>query len=243
MREGDSYGGQGLHLLPLKEHTSTVIWMHGLGDTAHGWAPLFTNLQKLASDGGLPTVGTKFVLPTAPPRKITINGGVSMNAWADIYAFCPDAPEDEQGYCESRSRILKIIEGELRSGIPSERIVVGGFSQGGALAYLTGLTIPKDITKGRLGGVAACSAWLPMRNWINKNTNAEALQGLQILHCHGTSDDLIPVEAGQICSHLIKKVEPLIQFTFKEYKGMGHEACEEEQEDVHKFFSKFAVVN
>lgn len=128
---GDTLGGRGITFIPRDNtFTSVVIWMHGLGDTADGWASL------------MPSFGftkTKFILPTAPNRPITINGGMPMPGWSDIYGLDASDEEDAAGFSSSVDRINQIIEQELNAGIPSTSIIVAGFSQGGAVALQTAL--------------------------------------------------------------------------------------------------------
>lgn len=239
MQEGDSHGGQGLHSQPLKEHKNTVIWMHGRGDTAHGWVFFAEQLRRqsiMIEDH--PVVHTKFILPTADTREVTIAGGLPMPAWADMYGFPPDAREDEKGYLESRKQIIEIIKGELKNGIAANRIILGGYSQGGAIAYLVALTVPKDVVQnGRLGGVATCSSWLPIRSWVATNIQPEALQGLNILHCHGTGDSRILPMNGRTASNVLQRMEPSLRFELKEYVGVGHAISEEGLRDVTNFIS------
>ena len=105
---------------------SVVIWLHGLGDTAQGWYGAMGSL-------GLPDT-TKFILPTAATCPISINAGMPMPGWTDIYGLDANSPEDASGFEDSRNRIDRIIEAELNAGVSPDRIAVCGFSQGGALA-------------------------------------------------------------------------------------------------------------
>lgn len=147
----DTLGGKGITLLPNSgTYTKVVLWFHGLGDTANGWSQLMPMLN---------LDDTKFVLPTAPIRKITLNHGAPMTGWFDMVGLDPDSKEDEAGFQESATRVNSLIQAELDKGIPSNKIFVGGFSQGGALALH--VTLRSSWT---LAGCAALSTWLPLRH-------------------------------------------------------------------------------
>jgi predicted esterase len=144
----DGLGGRGITYVPSSgSYKNVVIWMHGLGDTADGWAAL------------MPTLGlreTKFILPTATNRPIAINGNMLMPGWSDIYGLDDRVNEDKVGFDESKVRVEKIVQTEIDNGIESKRIVIAGFSQGGALAFHTALRSPHSI-----GGCVALSTWVP----------------------------------------------------------------------------------
>jgi len=147
-KAGDTVGGKGAVFTPSKKATHAVIFMHGLGDTCDGWA---STLGGLTLD-----VPIRFILPTAKIKSVTLNGGMPMPAWSDIFGLDPSAKEDVAGFKESFARVKSIINQTIASGIPASNIVVGGFSQGGAVALHTAmrLTIP-------IGGYIALSTWLP----------------------------------------------------------------------------------
>ncbi|PHJ16174.1 phospholipase carboxylesterase, partial [Cystoisospora suis] len=158
-QRGDGHGGEGLHIFPPSSSSSrdpclsTVIFLHGLGDTAAGWRDVLPLLSTLPCFMSL-----RIILPTAPIRPISLNGGMPMPAWGDIFALTRDAPEDRTSYLQTKERIDEILRKEVEeAGVPPERILLGGFSQGGAMAYLVGLQ-----SKYRLGGIIALSTWLPL---------------------------------------------------------------------------------
>jgi predicted esterase len=144
----DGLGGRGITYVPSSgSYKNVVVWMHGLGDTADGWAEL------------MPTLGlreTKFILPTATNRPIAINGNMPMPGWSDIYGLDDRVNEDRVGFDESKVRVDKIVQTEIDKGIESKRIVIAGFSQGGALAFHTALRSSHSI-----GGCVALSTWVP----------------------------------------------------------------------------------
>lgn len=231
---GDGAGGEGLHWTPNGAN-ATLIFMHGLGDTAAGWSEL---LQLLETSQLHET--TSLLLPTAPIRPVTLNLGMRMNAWSDIRGLRDTATEDKEGLMASKARIDKIIESEVKKGIDPSRIVVGGFSQGGAMAYLVALTSPY-----KLGGILALSSWCPLGKEIDVSKQyTEAVP--RILHCHGTHDDLVLPVYGQtslesVRNRLIdmgalpKKCQE--QIAFKLYQGLGHSANAQELNDIRAFLS------
>eukprot|EP01054_Gregarina_sp_Poly1_P001121 Gregarina_sp_Poly_1__1120@NODE_1274_length_4520_cov_241_024927_g133_i1_p4_GENE_NODE_1274_length_4520_cov_241_024927_g133_i1NODE_1274_length_4520_cov_241_024927_g133_i1_p4_ORF_typecomplete_len215_score24_57Abhydrolase_2/PF02230_16/6_9e54FSH1/PF03959_13/3_3e09Esterase_phd/PF10503_9/6_1e08Hydrolase_4/PF12146_8/18Hydrolase_4/PF12146_8/0_00012Peptidase_S9/PF00326_21/5_5e06Abhydrolase_6/PF12697_7/8_2e06DLH/PF01738_18/9_5e06Abhydrolase_3/PF07859_13/1_9e05Chlorophyllase2/PF12740_7/84Chlorophyllase2/PF12 len=190
-QNGDSHGGLGLHRVPANsKYDRLIIFMHGLGDTAEGWKQTF--VQFLGNEPKLANT-TKVILPTAPVRPISLNGGMPMPGWSDIYSVDMDGREDVEGFMQSKSRILKIIETEIESAqLDPSKILVGGFSQGGALSYLVALSSTLE-----LGGVIVCSGWIPVRNETLKNPTAVSTK-IPILHCHGTGDDIVAFRYGSV---------------------------------------------
>ncbi|KAK0520894.1 hypothetical protein OC835_007060 [Tilletia horrida] len=222
--------------------TATVIFSHGLGDSGHGWADV---AQMLSARPKLRNV--RFVLPHAPAQPVTLNMGMRMPSWFDILSLDDiNGSEDEKGLLESRERISKLIENEVSQGVPANRIVVGGFSQGGAVSYLTGLLHPTP-----LAGIVALSTWLPIRAYIVKalqqKTDASAATGgsLPIFHGHGNADPVVRYQYGQRTVDFLKtpreegglgfKAE---QVRFETYPGMPHSACPQEIEHVGEFLDK-----
>ncbi|KAL8455998.1 hypothetical protein Emag_000241 [Eimeria magna] len=232
---GDGAGGEGLHWAP-KNPTAALIFMHGLGDTAAGWAELLQVLEAAQLEDS-----TRLVLPTAPVRPVTLNMGMRMNAWSDIRGVTEDASEDKEGLLASKERIDALIDQEIKRGIDPSRIVVGGFSQGGAMAYLVGLTSPH-----RLGGILPLSCWCPLGNEIEVSKHyAQSVP--RILHCHGSRDDLVRPIYGQtsvegIRNRFLDLGAPPDQcqnnISFKSYEGLSHSASQQELSDIGIFLSK-----
>ena len=138
-------------MLEIVEHdvpdaAGSVIWLHGLGADGHDFSPLVPQL-------GLPL---RYVFPHAPVRPVTLNNGLPMRAWFDLYASIRDARIDEPGIAASRAEVTALIARESERGTPAARVVLAGFSQGGALALATGLDHPDP-----LAAVVSLSAWLP----------------------------------------------------------------------------------
>jgi predicted esterase len=212
----DGVGGQGLTLIPSSgDYKNVVVWMHGLGDTADGWASLMPMLE---------LQNTKYILPTAPERPITLNGGYPMPGWADVFSLDKSANEDAQGFHESAQRIQDIIKTEMEDkGIPSERIVVGGFSQGGALA----LHVSTRATY-RLAGCAALSTWLPLRDDYPGALSEQSREHLRLFQAHGEADEVVRLQWGETSNEGLKQwlkmgsSEDPIDFRFMKIEHMGH---------------------
>uniref|UniRef100_A0A1S4LL44 palmitoyl-protein hydrolase n=1 Tax=Ixodes scapularis TaxID=6945 RepID=A0A1S4LL44_IXOSC len=195
------------------KHTATVIFMHGLGDTGCGWSSMFEAIR-------MPHV--KYVCPTAPTIPVTLNGGMRMPAWFDLLSLDPNGMEDENGIKTAAEGIHRLIAEEEKAGIPTERILIGGFSMGGALALYSGLRYPKT-----LGGILGLSCWLPL--FKHFPSAAIGNKDTPVLLCHGESDDLVPLRWGSLTSNLLKTFVKDVQF--KQYRGLGHSSCDE----VHSF--------
>jgi predicted esterase len=165
---GDGHGGRGIIFTPKSgSYSNVVYWFHGLGDTAEGWSDM---MPQLGIDN------TKFVLPTAPTRPISLNGGYPMPGWSDIYGLDETSAEDQAGFDLSADRVNKMIQAEVDGGINPSHIIVAGFSQGGALAYHIALRSPH-----KLGGCIGLSTWLPLRNSYPQSLS-ESAKSLPMLH-------------------------------------------------------------
>lgn len=206
-------------------HTATVIFLHGLGDTGHGWS---SELQRISQ----PHI--KYICPTAPTIPVTLNMGMRMPAWFNLFSLDAEGPQDEPGIKAASENIQKLIAAEEGAGISSDRIVVGGFSMGGALALYTGLTNQK-----KLAGLVGLSTWLPLAEQVAGKIAAN--KETHIMMGHGDSDDLVPTRWGQMTSEAIKKFNPNV--TFNTYRGMGHSSCGQEMRDVEQFIKERLPAN
>lgn len=157
----------------------TVIWLHGLGADGHDFEPIVAELPLDAA--------VRFVFPHAPLRPVTINGGLSMRAWYDIAAIGPGAAEDEAGILDSAAALRGLIDREAAAGVDPARIVLAGFSQGGAIALWTALTEPRP-----LAGVLALSTYLPLAARLAAEREP-ANRRLPIWMAHGREDAMIPL--------------------------------------------------
>jgi lysophospholipase-2 len=203
------------------KHTASVIFLHGLGDTGHGWSQMLQSIRQ-------PHI--KYICPTANAIPVTLNMGMRMPSWFDIRGLSPDSSEDEQGIKAAAEQLESLISEEEKLGVPRNRIIVGGFSQGGAVALYSAFSSPKPP----LGGVVAMSSWLP----LSKSFPA-ALKGNQqtpVLQCHGQADSMVAFSFGQMTSQLLQAFNKNVEF--KAYPDMDHGSCEEELQEVKQFISK-----
>jgi phospholipase/carboxylesterase len=196
-----------------------VIWLHGLGADGHDFEPIVPELR-------LPKP-VRFVFPHAPIRPVTINQGMRMRAWYDIFQF-GGGPEDEAGVRASQRVIEKFIDEEKRRGFPPEKIVLAGFSQGGAVVLQTALRYPE-----RLAGVMALSTYVPIASSLAAE-RSEANQGVRIFMAHGQFDDLIPLERAKRSREMLEKLGYAV--TWKDYP-MPHAVCAEEIGDIARFLA------
>ncbi|KAF5276458.1 hypothetical protein FQA39_LY06527 [Lamprigera yunnana] len=199
------------------KHTSTLIFLHGLGDTGHGWA---------SAIGGLRPPHVKVICPTAPTMPVTLNAGFRMPSWFDLKALDTSSAEDEEGIHQATQTVHSLIATEVKNGIPPNRILIGGFSQGGALALYSALTYPE-----RLAGVVSLSCWLPLRKHFPGVQKCP--DDLPVLQCHGDCDPVVPYKWGQMTASVLKNL--LRGTEFKSYRGLMHTSSEEELQDVKDF--------
>ena len=159
--------------------TASIIILHGLGADGNDFVPIAHELD-LASVGPV-----RFVLPSAPTRPVTINGGYVMPAWYDILG--PGRPEDAAGLRASQAQVDALIDAEIARGIPPSRIVLAGFSQGCAMTFMSGLRYGQ-----RLAGLLGMSGYLPLAELTGAERTA-ANAGVPIFQAHGSADEMIPI--------------------------------------------------
>ena len=162
---------------------AAVIWLHGLGADGHDFAPIVPQLRLPAA------AAIRFIFPHAPSRPVTINGGMVMPAWYDILAMNIDRRVDVAGLIASASEVRALVDREIERGIKAERIVVAGFSQGGAVAYQVVLGYPA-----RLAGLLAMSTYLAGSDELHYSP---ANRDVPILVQHGLDDPLVPESVGR----------------------------------------------
>jgi phospholipase/carboxylesterase len=163
---------------------AAVIWLHGLGADGHDFEPLVTML-------GLPArLAVRFVFPDAPMRPVTINMGMRMRAWYDVVSLS-GGQEDEAGIRDSQALLEALIARERTRGVSAQRIVLAGFSQGGAIALQTGLRHPE-----RLAGIMALSTWLPLAATLEFERHVMN-RDVPIFMAHGTHDEMIGLARAQ----------------------------------------------
>jgi phospholipase/carboxylesterase len=198
---------------------AAVIWLHGLGADGRDFEPIVPELRLPASKP------VRFIFPHAPQRPVTINMGMRMRAWYDILQLAGGA-EDEAGMRESQELLVGLIQAQERKGIPPGKIVLAGFSQGGAIVLQTALRHPQ-----RLAGVMALSTYLPLKGKLTKERTA-ANGDLPIFMAHGQYDNMIGIDrAMQSRDALLALGYPV---EWHEYP-MPHSVCPEEIADMAAF--------
>jgi len=197
---------------------AAIIVLHGLGADGNDFVPFAEQLQ-------LESVGpVRFVFPHAPVIPVTINNGYRMPAWYDILGVDLAKREDETGLRKSRGDIEAVLAREKERGIPAHRIVLAGFSQGCAMALLTGLR-----HKERLAGIAGMSGYLPLADsTAAERSDANALT--PVFLAHGTQDEMVHIERGRASCELLRGLG--YQVEWHEYP-MGHSVCMEEIADFN----------
>lgn len=208
---------------PLRAADACVIWMHGLGADAHDFVGIIEQLN-------LPTNhGVRFIFPNAPFKKITVNQGMRMRAWFDIYDFNTLGKEDLAGVQDSDHIISKIIADQEAQGIPSNKIILAGFSQGAAMSLYTGLLYPKT-----LGGIIALSGFLPVVD-IFAMQPARTNKNLPIFMAHGMFDPIVTYNAGQMTCQLLQTQG--YQVEWHAYP-MEHTVCPDEIQAIGIFLNR-----
>jgi phospholipase/carboxylesterase len=203
---------------PQGPHRSTIIWLHGLGADGHDFEPIATELQ-------LPeALGTRFVLPHAPLRAVTINGGYVMRAWYDISASDLSLIPDEAGIRASQAAVAKWVEREIAAGIAPQRIIVAGFSQGGVIALETAAHHQTLV-----GGVIAlsCYAALPL-------ALPEATRPLPVFLGHGTQDPVVPHALGLVGRSTLEVKGYAVEW---HSYPMPHSVCWDEVVDIREWLT------
>ncbi|KAG1927001.1 acyl-protein thioesterase 1 isoform X2 [Pimephales promelas] len=164
-------------------------------------------------------------------QPVSLNMNMAMPSWFDIISLHPDAEEDESGIKRAAESIKQLIDGEVKNGIPSHRIVLGGFSQGGALSLYSALT-----ARQKLAGVVALSCWLPLRNSLSQSGVSN--RQMSVLQCHGDADPLVPPLFGRLAVEKLKTILDPANISFRTYPGLPHSACPEEMMDIKQFIEK-----
>ena len=196
--------------------SASVIWMHGLGADGHDFEPIVPEL-------GLPGIlQVRFIFPNAPVRPVTLNMGMAMRAWYDIIEI-GGGREDGEGLRASQAAIEQLIAAEVARGIPASRIVLAGFSQGGAIAFQTGLRHPQ-----RLAGIMALSTYLPLAGTVEDERSA-ANRDLPVFMAHGSVDPMISISRAQQSRKMLEALGYPLEW--HEYP-MPHSVCPQEITDI-----------
>ncbi|KAG0052124.1 hypothetical protein BGZ83_002950 [Gryganskiella cystojenkinii] len=201
------------------KHSATIIFMHGLGDSGAGW-----QLGEY-----LPHV--KFIFPDAPNQPVTLNMGMKMPSWYDIKSLNNiDQEQDEHGMLQSRSSLMEIIKDEVNSGIPANRIVVGGFSQGCVMGLLTALT-----AEYKFAGVVSLSGYLPLHSKLMTMVS-DANRKTPIFWGHGDADQVVRHSYGQKSVEILQKNK--FNVKFNTYRHLGHGSSPQELRDLLVFLQE-----
>jgi phospholipase/carboxylesterase len=204
-----------------KNPSASVIWLHGLGADGNDFAPIVPSLQ-------LPRAAIRFVFPHAPIQPVTINGGMRMRAWYDI-ADGALRREDERGVRASQALIEDLIAREKTRGTAASRLVLAGFSQGGAIALQTGLRHPE-----RIAGIMALSTYVPLAEKLPAEASA-INRDVPIYMAHGSYDPIVPLARAEQSRALLQSLGYPVQW--REFP-MPHSVCAEEVAEIGAWLSK-----
>jgi phospholipase/carboxylesterase len=199
--------------------SAAVIWLHGLGADGHDFEPIVPELRLPAS------LAVRFVFPHAPVRPVTLNQGMRMRAWYDIFQLGGGA-EDDAGIRASQAAVDELVKEQTRKGISTRKIVLAGFSQGGAIVLQTALRYPA-----RLAGVLALSTYLPLASTLKAEMH-EGNRGTPIFMAHGEYDDVIPLRRAEQSAQLLKEAGHEVEWhTYP----MPHSVCADEIGHIREF--------
>lgn len=200
--------------------TASIIIAHGLGDTGEGW----TFLPQILD---MPHIN--YIFPNAPTKPLSVAGGQMVPQWFDIFEFGnPNAKQDSVGYWESVDKINSLIDEEISNGIPRERIIVGGFSQGAAVALGVAATYKKKI-----GGFLILSGFFPAMNSVSSRI-VDTNKTTKLFHGHGTVDPVISIGYGRTAAADFKSLG-FTNYNLNEYPGMAHSTNNEELLHIRSF--------
>jgi phospholipase/carboxylesterase len=192
----------------------SVIWMHGLGADGNDFPPIIPEL-KLPKDAAI-----RFIFPHAPMMPVTCNNGYVMRAWFDILSMAGGTRDVNADTVVASVELVRgLIKKENERGIPSNRVVLAGFSQGGAMTYTVGLTYPET-----LGGMMVLSGYIPTPEWVEKNQQ-EANRHTPVFAAHGTYDDVLPIQLGETARDTAQKLNDKVEW---HSWPMAHTLCLEE---------------
>ncbi|MES2354513.1 MAG: alpha/beta hydrolase [Pseudomonadota bacterium] len=214
-------------LLPTIELTTgpqpqaSVIWLHGMGADGNDFVPVIKELNLPASKP------IRFIFPHAPMRPISINGGYVMRAWYDLGLSAGQLTSKEEDVRASQQSLEMLIEQEINRGIPAEKIILAGFSQGGVIALQTGLRYPK-----RLGGILALSTYLALHESLPAE-GQDANKNIPIYMAHGLQDPIVPLVMAIYSRNELQRLG--YQVEWHEYH-MQHSLCAEEIESISGWF-------
>lgn len=214
--------------IPAKDtHTASFIFLHGLGDNGRGWTFLAEEAQRQNRLAHI-----KFIFPDAPQQPVSLNYGMTMPAWYDIKSLSNVwAQQDEDGVAASIDRLKQIIAEEVEAGIPTDRIVLGGFSQGSAISLST--TVLSDD---KFAGVVGLSGYLPVKELLLER-QTETNRSTPLFMGHGTADNVIKFSTAQLSRDYLRN-ELGRNVLWHEYQDMVHTASPEEVKDILAFLEE-----
>lgn len=209
-----------VEITPKSQHRHTVIWLHGLGADGHDFEGIVPEL-------GLPAdLGIRYCFPNAPVRPVTVNGGIPMRAWYDVTEMSVVRQVDKAGIFESSSWLLALIDSEIGRGVPSDSILLAGFSQGGVIALDAGLRC-----RHKLAGILALSTYLPTLPELEADLS-ESNRATPVMIAHGVLDNVVALQSGKAAFDALTSMNYPV--TWREYP-MGHSVCLEEIADIAKY--------
>lgn len=210
---------------PSTPAKSSIIWLHGLGADGHDFVDIVPELH-------LSDCATRFIFPHAPIIPVSLNGGMPMRAWFDLYGLSRESRHDEAGIKKASQAIGKLIAAEKAAGIPSEKIILGGFSQGGAMALYTGLHYPEP-----LGGVFGLSTYLPSQDFWQQTSAINSK--IPIFMAHGQSDPIVSFAIGKASAEHLTSLDYKVDW--HQY-AMPHTVCAKEIHDLSRWLKSILQV-
>jgi phospholipase/carboxylesterase len=203
--------------------TGAVIWLHGLGADGHDFAPI---VPQLVAPDERPL---RFLFPHAPVVPVTVNGGMAMRAWYDILGFGPGIPQDEAGIRATDGLVRELISRENQRGIPASRIVLGGFSQGGAISLFSGPRYPE-----KLAGIMGLSCYMLLEDLLPAERN-RANYTTPVFMGHGTQDPMVDIRMGAQARELLEAGGHPVEW---HAYPMPHSVCPQEIDDIAAWLRK-----
>ena len=213
-------------LEPSAPANAAVIWLHGLGADGHDFVPIVPELTMPAG------IHARFIFPHAPIRAVTLNGGARMRAWYDIKSLSRADLQDDAGIRASAAILMALVAEQRQAGIAAERIVIAGFSQGGAITLQATCRLAEP-----LAGAMALSTYLPLHDSLPKELT-DAGRATPILMCHGKADPVLPLTMGSSSRDGLRSWG--LRVDWHEYP-MGHSVCAEQIDDISVWLGKVLV--
>ena len=211
-----------IEIQPQSAHKYSVIWLHGLGADGHDFEGMASELHLNAESN------IHFIFPNAPIQPITVNGGMHMRAWYDILEMLLERKVDRAGIYQSAKLVEQLIEQEMDKGVPSEHILLAGFSQGGVIALHAGLSYPH-----KLAGIIGLSTYLPTLEQL-KTERSAANNAVPIFMGHGILDSVVAIESAKAAFHALNDLEYKVEW--HDYL-MEHSVCIEETGHISSFIN------